>query len=276
MGDRTGWAPPPRGDRTAAAGPGHTGGAVTAPAPRPADDHVLDNPVFHALRGRQAHLGRSTPRAARFDPAVAPFGGLADVPTPSAWDDLAAIVGPGGLVSLAGDPPPPPPGWTVHRRIEGVQMVGHGVAAVLGDGPVPAPGAPDVLTLGGADVPDLLALVAAAQPGPFLPRTVAFGGYVGVRDGGRLVAMAGERLRPPGFAEISAVATDPDHRRRGLARRLVLAVAAGILHRGETPFLHASASNTGAIGLYGSIGFTLRRTLTFLVLERDAPAVPPG
>lgn len=244
---------------------------MSSPRTEPPDEHVLDNPVFHAVRGPQRGLGRSTPLAARFDPAVAPFGGLADVPTPQAWEDLAAIVGPGGLVSLAGDPPPPPPGWTVNRRIEGVQMLGHGVASVLEDEADSHPASGGPVRLGTDDVPAMLALVAAAQPGPFLPRTVEFGGYLGVRHRGRLVAMAGERLRPPGHAEISAVATHPDHRRQGLARRLVLEVAAGILDRGELPFLHASAANTTAIRLYGSLGFTVRRTLTFLVLERHGP-----
>lgn len=253
--------------------PGQNDGAMSSPRTPSPPAHVLDNPVFHALRGPQHHLGRSTSRAARFDPAITPFGGLAEVPTPGAWDDLAAIVGPGGLVSLAGDPPPPPPGWTVQRRIGGIQMVGHGVASMLGDEGLGDRTAdlPELHPLGADDVPDMLALVALAQPGPFLSRTVECGGYLGVRHHGRLVAMAGERLRPPGHAEISAVATHPDHRRRGLARRLVLAVADGILRRGELPVLHASADNTGAIALYGSIGFATRRTLTFLVLERDGP-----
>ena len=83
------------------------------------------------------------------------------------------------------------------------------------------------------------------------------------------MALAGERLRPPGHAEISAVTTDPDHRRRGLARRLVLAVADDIVRRGETPFLHASATNVNAIRLYEALGFALRRTVTFQVLEAE-------
>jgi predicted GNAT family acetyltransferase len=82
--------------------------------------------------------------------------------------------------------------------------------------------------------------------------------------------MAGERLHPPGWTEISAVCTDPDHRGQGLGTRLVHAVAHGIRARGETPFLHAAASNTGAIGLYESLGFRLRRTTTF------AAARPPA
>jgi len=229
--------------------------------------HVLDNPVWQALCGPQRDLGRTADGAARFDTGVSPFGGLADPATPAAWRQLADIVGPGGQVSLAGDPPPPPREWTVLYRIEGVQMVGDGVAALLD---VPADDRQaGLVTLGPADVPDMLALVELSRPGPFLPRTVEFGGYRGVRAADRLVAMAGERLRPPGYAEISAVTTDPDHRRRGLARRLVLAVADDIVNRGETPFLHASVTNTDAIRLYQALGFTLRRMVTFQVLELD-------
>ncbi len=100
----------------------------------------------------------------------------------------------------------------------------------------------------------MLALVTEARPGPFSVRTIEFGGYVGVRRHGRLVAMAGERLRTPGFAEISAVATSPDHRRQGLAELLVRSVASSIVARGDTPFLHAAADNDNAIRLYRTLG----------------------
>ncbi len=110
----------------------------------------------------------------------------------------------------------------------------------------------------------MLELVARTRPGPFARRTVELGGYVGIRRAGRLVAMAGERMRPTGWAEISAVATDPDHRRQGLGELLVRAVATGIAARGEVPMLHASADNTGAIRLYEAMGFTVRRRARFL------------
>jgi predicted GNAT family acetyltransferase len=121
--------------------------------------------------------------------------------------------------------------------------------------------------LGNDDVPEMLELVAAAQPGPFLSRTVEFGGYVGVRHEGRLIAMAGERMRPDGHAEISAVATHPAHRRQGLGESLVRTVAAGILGRGEIPFLHVATDNSRAIALYERLGFTVRREVAILVVE---------
>ena len=125
------------------------------------------------------------------------------------------------------------------------------------------------------DVDDMLALVAESPPGPFSSRTVEFGGYVGVRRGGRLVAMAGERLRPPGYTEISAVTTHHDHRRQGLAELLIGTVAARITGRGEVPFLHVAGGNTSAIRLYEALGFTTRRDVWFTVWEVLAGSTGP-
>ena len=79
--------------------------------------------------------------------------------------------------------------------------------------------------------------------------------------------MAGERLHPQRFTEISAVGTNDSLRGQGLATRLVLAVAAGIRARGETPFLHAAAANTNAIRLYETLGFRLRQRPDFTALR---------
>jgi ribosomal protein S18 acetylase RimI-like enzyme len=153
---------------------------------------------------------------------------------------------------------------------------------VAGRGPLDPPvpsrsgGAGDpVVTLGAGDVADMLALVAEARPGPFLARTIEFGGYVGIRRQGQLVAMAGERLRPAGWAEVSAVATHPGHRRQGLAERLIQTVASAVAGRGEAPFLHAAAGNTDAIRLYESLGFTIRATVRFTVVATP-PVTEPG
>jgi predicted GNAT family acetyltransferase len=127
--------------------------------------------------------------------------------------------------------------------------------------------APTLLPLGGDDVPEMLSLADAAQPGPFEKRTIEFGGYRGIRVRGRLVAMAGVRLRPPGYAEVSAVATHPEFRRLGLSRQLVADVADTIAQGGDTPFLHASAGNPAVIRLYESIGFTILRPMRFVVFQ---------
>ena len=120
----------------------------------------------------------------------------------------------------------------------------------------------------------MLDLVARTQPGPFEPRTITLGTYLGIRRGGALVAMAGERMRPPGWGEISAVCTDPAHRGQGLAGRLVRAVGAVVRERGDVPFLHAAATNATGIRLYEQLGFTLRREILFAVLRATAGGRP--
>ncbi len=219
------------------------------------DVHPLDNPAYAALTGPHADFAERRGRAVRYPPEVSPFAAFADPSDPRGWDDLAALAGPGTVVPLAGVSAAPP-GWEVLATIPGVQLVDDGVPAV--------PDA-EALRLGPDDVPGMLDLVARTRPGPFGPRTVELGGYLGIRRAGALVAMAGERMRPPGWTEISAVCTDPGFRGQGLAARLIGAVAAGIRQRGDTPFLHAAADNTDAIRLYHRLGFALRRTTTFLV-----------
>lgn len=215
---------------------------------------VLDNPAWAALTGPHAGLAETHGRAARYPADVSPFHALSDTTDPHAWADLAALAGPGAQVSVAGAPLDAFPGWTLVGSIAGVQFVDVALRAAAD---------PDAVILHAADVPEMLDLVDRCQPGPFLPRTIELGTYFGIRHRGALIAMAGERLHPPGWTEISAVCTDPAYRGRGLATRLVKAVAAGIRARGETPFLHTGAANTTAIRLYESIGFQLRRRTTF-------------
>jgi ribosomal protein S18 acetylase RimI-like enzyme len=148
-------------------------------------------------------------------------------------------------------------------NLAGVQLTGEHVKSQLVTGEPAA----DAVPLGPGDVPDMLDLAARTRPGPFLPRTIELGGYVGIRRNGALVAMAGERLRPPGWSEISAVCTDAAFRGQGLATRLTLAVASAITDRGEMPFLHAAADNVTAIRLYEALGFRLRRPATFVVMR---------
>ncbi|RPF38133.1 GNAT family N-acetyltransferase [Streptomyces sp. TLI_185] len=225
--------------------------------------HLLDNPAWAALTGPHAHFAERVGRAARYRQDVAPFYALTDTADPQAWADLATLVGPDGTASVRGVTEAPA-GWEILRTGQGVQLVDTGLRAEPD---------PKAVRLGPDDVTEILDLVARTEPGPFLRRTVEMGTYLGIRHRGRLIALAGERLHPPGWTEISAVCTDPDHRGTGLATRLVRAVAAGIKERGERPFLHARATNTNAIRLYESIGFTLRRRTVFSLVRPTQTAV---
>ncbi|MEU9480992.1 GNAT family N-acetyltransferase [Streptomyces sp. NPDC048191] len=238
----------------------------------PADaPHVLDHPARAALTGPHAHFAERRGRVLRYPVDVSPWLALPDEPEERDWADLAALAGPGTEVPLLGHRGEVPEDWEITFRVDGVQLVDDGLAA--------APDA-EAVRLGPADVPEMLDLVARTQPGPFLPRTIELGTYLGIRRDGALIAMAGERLHPPGWTEISAVCTDPAFRGEGLATRLILAVAHGIRERGETPFLHTGAQNTGAIRLYESLGFRLRRRTAFLAARApqlsadDRAAVP--
>jgi ribosomal protein S18 acetylase RimI-like enzyme len=221
---------------------------------------VLDNPAWSSLHGAHAGFAVVNGRAARYDHDVAPFHALADPADPAAWADLADLVPAGSAVAIAAAGGVARPGWEVTGSVAGVQLVDVALRAAH---------APDAVPLGAGDVPEILDLIDRTRPGPFRRRTVELGTYLGLRaPDGRLIAMAGERLRPAGWTEISAVCTDPAHRGRGLATRLVRAVAAGIRDRGETPFLHTSAGNVDAIRLYESIGFALRRRTDFTQYRR--------
>lgn len=218
--------------------------------------HPLDDPVGASLAGAHAHLAQRHGAAARYRPDVASFVALPQDAGEREWADLAALLGPGGLADLFSSPATPPADWAPVFSVEGLQLV-----APAYDGPA-APD-PEVVELGPDDLPEVLALVEETRPGPFWPRTVEMGTYLGIRDGGRLVAMAGERLHPPGWTEVSAVCTAPSARGRGLAARLVRALAARIDARGEGAFLHVVAGNTGALDLYERLGFVVRREVVF-------------
>jgi predicted GNAT family acetyltransferase len=152
-----------------------------------------------------------------------------------------------------------PAGLVAVKAAKGVQMVATRSVTALGTN--------DILELGDEDAPEMLALAKLTEPGPFLPRTHTMGNFLGIRIGGRLAAMAGERFRFPGHTEVSGVCTHPDFRGRGLARRLSAAVAARIEARGDRPFLHAWKTNRPAISLYETLGFEIRSEVEVKVLE---------
>lgn len=233
-------------------------------APQPtrnsSDPTLLDNPAWHALGGPHARFAETLGAARRYQPEVSFAHAIENPadPADAAWADLAKLVGPGTELTMTGLHVDAPASWEVVGSGHGYQMIDVAVDA-----------APDeeAVVLGADDVPEMLDLVARAQPGPFFPRTYEMGTYLGLRDEGRLVAMAGERVHPPGWTEISAVATEEAHRGRGLAGRLVRAVAYNIRSRGEQPLLHVAEHNDNARRLYLKLGFEVRVRSTFVRLR---------
>jgi len=218
----------------------------------------LDNPIWSALTTEHQRFARSHGLARRYPPDVSPFAAVL-YPTEDAFADLQRLVSPGEHVAFfTANPFDVPGGWQVDRS----RWIDQMICEASLDLPPVAP-----LPLGTTDIPEMLELTAATEPGPFSPQTIQMGSYFGIRaSDGRLVAMAGERLQSTAFAEISAVCTLPEFRGRGYARDLVTFLAAQILAAGKTPFLHVKSEN-GAKLVYQKIGFRLRSEIWLTVIS---------
>lgn len=226
--------------------------------------HPLDNVVWTALTTRQANLAESFDQARRFAPEVSTIAGFLE-PTPRGYDSLAALLSPGQTVNLALDAPyQPRPGWKLIFGTPMPQMVYEGTSVP----PSHSSSDPEIIELSAADVPEMMELTVLTKPGPFSKRTHEMGTYLGIRSHGKLIAMAGERMRVPGHTEVSAVCTHPDHTGHGYARILTTEVMRRILTRGETPFLHVREDNVRAIEIYHRLGFKRRVLLHLAVLRK--------
>lgn len=223
--------------------------------------HPLDRPVWATLTTYHASLSEGNELARRFLPDVNLFASSCDN-TPASLQALALLVKPEESVLVLQVPKIViPVGLVEVKATEGVQMVAtRSLAGGLAD--------EDIRMLTETDVPEMLELARLTEPGPFLPRTHRMGAFFGIRIEGRLAAMAGERMRLPGYTEVSGVCTHPDFRGRGLARRLSAMVAARIEARGERPFLHSWKANQAAISLYEALGFEFRTDVNVSVLRR--------
>ncbi len=241
--------------------------------PNSADPGLLDDPVWHALTGPHHRFAVASDDVAahayRYRVDVVPFAALRDVHEARAWQELARLCGPDGRAALESQRAiAVPAGWTATRLFPVAQMIAPpaGLAGL--------PRSPEtVVTLGIRDVAEMMALAELTRPGPFAAATVELGGYLGVRREGRLVAMAGRRLHLPGWIEISAVCTHPDHRGQGLSGLLMTAVEAAIRAEGHRAFLHVLHENTRAIELYRRLGFDTRADMMITAVHH-APS--PG
>jgi len=213
------------------------------------NNHVLDNPVWHALTTEHAGLAITADGAAKYPPTVAPFGAVESA-TSRAADQLTSLITAADSIYLVGVAPPAPHGWVLKRGRPMVQMACHAR--------IPVVEGPGITRMTAAHCDDMLALTALVFPGFFRPRTLEMGDYIGIYDGSRLVAMAGERMRLTGYQEMSAVCTHPDYTGRGYAQRLLALLCNAAFDRGFTPFLHVYSDNTRAIGVYRRLGFVER------------------
>ncbi len=221
----------------------------------------LDNPMWAALTGRQRDFALGEGGVRRYPREIAPFVAVEGAGVEAARE-LDAFVDPGESVYVVAVAPAWPPGWQVIGTGSVLQMT---CARLPPADDAPAAGCE---ALGSEDLPDMLALTALVYPEFFRERTRELGRYLGIRRGGVLAAMAGERLAIDDYAEISAVCTHPDHSGRGYAARLMAALAHGIAARGATPFLHVSDYNRRAIDLYARLGFIERARLPLWKLRR--------
>jgi GNAT superfamily N-acetyltransferase len=220
----------------------------------------LPNIAWHALTGPQAACAAGGGGARRYAPGFSPIAAFADPADPD-FAALDAASTPGEHIYCGGPLAHIPAHWRVD--FDGTM---HQLAW---EAPPPAgPHGVPMVALGPAHVPRMLDLVERTKPGPFGPRTIELGDYLGVFDGERLLAMAGERMNAGTWREISGVCTDPSAQGRGLAKALMHALLRRALARGEAPFLHVMAANTGALALYERMGFRRVGTLPIRVLTR--------
>ena len=221
----------------------------------------LDRPIWTALSTRQAEFAVGGPLALRYQSDVEPFAAV-ERDTEESLKALAQLLEPGEMhILLQARPSPLPAEIQLIDTAAGVQMVAANPISAL-----PPAGA---VRLNDDDSPEMVELADLTKPGPFRARSHCLGNFWGIRREGRLVAMAGERMKIPGMTEVSGVATHPDWRGHGFARALSAFVASEICRRGETPFLHAFADNAAAIRLYETLGFTIRTQVHVQIIGRE-------
>lgn len=220
----------------------------------------LDNVFWQSLSGSHRHLSTGTDTARRYAPGFSPIVAFADARKPD-LDALAPFCEAGERFYVAHWQGAAPTGWRVDFDGAMVRMTWNG-------GTPDDDASLDARRLGAGDVEAAVELAALTRPGPFGPRTIEMGDYFGVFDGGRLVAMAGERTCAPGAREVSGVCTHPGHQGQGLARRLMHKVIRLELARGELPYLHVMATNATARGLYERMGFRTDEEVPVRVLVR--------
>jgi predicted GNAT family acetyltransferase len=225
-------------------------------------DHILDNPAFNALNTGNKELAKGNGEAKYFPADISPFAGLAEN-TPANFKllyDVAPAQAVFGFITPTEIDFPEP--WNVLQQMDVLQLVCETPARQ-------AEADERIVSLSEAHIPAMLALTKLTNPGPFAQRTIDFGHYKGIFDGDKLIAMAGQRLNPSPYAEVSAVCTHPDYLGRGYAAQLLLNHVHRIKAASGIPFLHVLSSNTRAINVYKSLGFVTRKEISIYLIKKE-------
>ena len=224
-------------------------------------NHSLDNPIWTALNSEVVPYVFRRGNAVFIDRKMGFFAGLPSYEVEQ-LDQLYAVMDPGmrvilftlGFLELDAK-------WKVRNDNALLQMVFESPSINL-------PLDSNIRALAAADVPDMLALTQLAKPGPFLEKTIDFGGYFGYFVEGRLVSMAGTRLAAGPYTEVSAVCTHPEFVGRGLAKLVLPHVVNYIQQRHQIPYLQLYPDNLPAYRLYQRLGFVERAKSRVYALEK--------
>ncbi len=222
--------------------------------------HVLDNPIYAALSTGNELLSNGVENSLFFPQDIGPFVGLKEN-SANEFSTLYEITPAGRtFVLFSHTPVSAPAPWKMTGDMQIWQMVYQGTYAPMNE-------PRGFVELDETHVPAMLALTKQTDPGPFLERTIQFGNYIGFIQKGKLVSMAGQRLKPSPYIEISAVCTHPDHIGKGYASKLVQEQVKRISQQGDIPFLHVKKDNVSAIKVYERLGFSIRRLIYVSIFQ---------
>lgn len=221
---------------------------------------VLDNPVWYALQTVHQPMSLGTTTVQRYPTDILRMIGCEN-PAKAQLSEIEPWIFPAEKIYLVGELASMPPGW----KVAGIYICTQMLCTKVVEPAVKS--GPEIIPLEGNNLDEMLELIRIALPGFFFTNTPSLGDYYGIFNEGKLVAMAGERLKIKGYTEVSAVCTHPDYRGNGYAQALVAFVSQKVLDEGTIPFLHYLSTNTRARSVYDMVGYTERRLMPFNLLE---------
>ena len=250
---------------------------------------ILDNPAWSALNSIHRPFALGTERAKRYRREVVPFVACAMEEAPVGPESVAAELNPwiadGESFYMIGEIPALPPDWVIEHELPCHQMMGPAEIALKMEialqpeialksredarTMVAGRSSAEIILLSEADKEEMFALINSVQPGYYEMDTRLMGAYYGIRQEGKLVSMAGERMRMEGFTELSAVCTLPGYTGRQYAQQLIAHICGLHYAAGVRTFLHVAKTNVRAVRLYEHLGFTHRREIVFRRIRKN-------